>query len=81
MGRRRGYTTAIRATEQTHSIKKLLARMRLASSVFPAPMRMLIRGAPPTPIREAKAPIMVTTGPQTPTPARAVSPITGMLLM
>ena len=44
-------------------------------------MRMLMRGAPPTPMREAKAPIRVTTGPQTPTPARAVSPITGMLLM
>ena len=81
MGCRRGKTTAIRATEQTHSIKKLLERIFRASSVLPAPMRMLMRGAPPTPMREAKAPISVTTGPQTPTPARAVSPITGMLLM
>ena len=81
MGRRRGNTAAIRATEQTHSIKKLLERIFRASSVLPAPMRMLMRGAPPTPMREAKAPISVTTGPQTPTPARAVSPITGMLLM
>ena len=38
-------------------------------------------GAPPTPTRKAKAPSMVTTGPQTPTPARAVSPVSGMLLM
>ena len=81
MGRRRGKHTAIRAREHTLSMRKLLERMRRASSVFPAPMRMLMRGAPPTPMREAKAPIRVTTGPQTPTPARAVSPITGMLLM
>ena len=81
MGWRRGNTTAISATEQTHSIRKLLERIRRASSVLPAPMRMLMSGAPPTPMREAKAPIRVTTGPQTPTPARAVSPITGMLLM
>ena len=44
-------------------------------------MFMLMSGAPPTPTRKAKAPSMVTTGPQTPTPARAVSPVSGMLLM
>ena len=81
MGSRRGNTAAVSATALTHSIKKLLERMRRASSVFPAPMRMLIRGAPPTPMREAKAPIMVTTGPHTPTPARAISPISGILLI
>ena len=55
--------------------------MRRASSGLPAPMFMLMSGAPPTPTRKAKAPSMVTTGPQTPTPARAVSPVSGMLLM
>ena len=44
-------------------------------------MRMLISGAPPMPIREAKAAIIVTTGPHTPTPASAKSPTSGMLLM
>ena len=81
MARRRGKAAAISATAQTQSSRKLLARMRRASSIFPAPMRMLMRGAPPMPMREAKAPIMVTMGPQTPTPARARSPTTGMLLM
>ena len=72
---------AVITTAHTHSIKKQLFRMRWASSRLPAPMRMLISGAPPMPMREAKAPIMVTTGPQTPTPARATSPMSAMLLM
>ena len=54
---------------------------RLASFRLPSPMRMLTRGAPPTPMREATEPTMVTTGPQTPTPARARSPTWGMLPM
>ena len=44
-------------------------------------MRMLTRGAPPTPTKTATEPTIVTTGPHTPTPARAVSPISGMLPM
>ena len=76
-----GKTAAVSTTAQMHRMRKLLERMRLASSVRPAPMLMLISGAPPTPTRKAKAPSMVTTGPQTPTPASAVSPVTGMLLM
>ena len=41
-------------------------------------MRMLISGAPPTPISEAADPIIVTTGPHTPTPASARSPTPGI---
>ena len=81
MGCRRAKATPVSTTEHTHSIKKLLERIRRASSILPAPMRMLISGAPPTPTKEAKAPIMVTTGPQMPTPASATSPMAGRLLM
>ena len=62
-------------------MRKQLARMRSAASRSPSPSLMLMSGAPPTPTRKAKAPISVTMGPQMPTPARAVSPISGMLPM
>ena len=52
--------------------------MRAASSSRPSPMRMLISGAPPTAMRNATEPAIVTTGPQTPTPASAASPSPGM---
>ena len=37
-------------------------------------MRMAISGAPPMPIKKAKEEMRVTIGPQTPAPARAISP-------
>ena len=55
-----------------------LESTRRASFKLPSPMRMLTKGAPPTPMREATEPIMVTTGPQTPAPAKARSPTSGM---
>ena len=42
---------------------------------------MLISGAPPTPMSEATEPTIVITGPQTPTPASAISPMPAMLPM
>ena len=69
------------STEKTMSIKKQLASTFLAAERSSSPMRMLTRGAPPTPTSTATEPTMVTTGPHTPTPARATSPISGMLPM
>ena len=42
-----------------------------ALSLFPSPIAIEASGAPPTPTKLAKAPIIVTTGPHTPTPANA----------
>ena len=39
---------------------------------------MLISGAPPIPTRNATEPTIVTTGPQTPAPASAMSPDPGI---
>ena len=52
--------------------------MRDASFSFFSPSRMPSSGAPPTPMREENAPIMVRMGPQTPTPASARSPTEAM---
>ena len=52
--------------------------MRFASSGLPSPMRMPINGDAPHDIHTAAEPTMVTTGPQTPTPASAVSPAPAM---
>ena len=79
MRRAKGKIPAIRAAALTHSIRKQFAMMRLAPASSFSPSLMLISGAPPTPIRKATLPTMVTTGPHTPTPARATSPTTGML--
>ena len=46
-----------------------------ALSLFPSPIAIEASGAPPTPTKLAKAPIIVTTGPHTPTPANALTPI------
>ena len=71
----------VRLMERTTSMRKQLSRILLASRGRPSPIRMAIRGEPPSPTREAKEPSRVTIGPQTPTPARAVAPITGILPM
>ena len=60
------------------SIRVQVERMCAASSARPSPMRMLISGAPPTATRYATEPIIVTTGPHTPTPASATPPPPGM---
>ena len=73
--------TAIITQDMAQSITKQLARILLAATGFPCPMRMLIRGAPPTPTQLAKEEIRVTMGPQTPAPARAASPISGIFPM
>ena len=52
--------------------------MRFASSGLPSPMRMPISGDAPHEIHTAAEPTIVTTGPQTPTPASAVSPTPAM---
>ena len=44
-------------------------------------MLIAMIGAPPTPMRKAKEDIRVTIGPQTPAPASATSPITGIFPM
>ena len=48
--------------------------MDSASSFFPAPRRMLVRGAPPIPMRAAKAEMIMMMGIDTPTPVRAAAP-------
>ena len=79
MGRRRGRMTAVRTAAAVRSMSRQLERMRFARSSLPWPRLMPISGEPPRQMREATEPTMVTTGPQTPTPARAMSPISGML--
>ena len=69
---------AVMTTEITESSRKQLAKIWEAPFSSFSPRRMLISGAPPIPTREPKAVIRVTIGPQTPTPARAVSPISGI---
>ena len=66
------------ANENTHSIKKQLARMPRAASSSPSPRLMLSSGAPPTPTRNATEPTIVTTGPHTPAPASASAPSPGI---
>lgn len=74
IGARSGMTSAIIASEKTSSMAKHVRKMRCASSCFPSPIRMPISGEPPHEIQTAADPTIVTTGPQTPTPARAISP-------
>ena len=64
-----------------NSRQKQLATICLAPFSFFCPRRMLISGAPPTPIQLAKEVIRVTMGPQTPTPASARPPVPGILPM
>ena len=68
-------------TEITASIRKLLASIFFASFSLPSPILMLMSGEPPIPTSEANADIIVTMGPQTPTPARAFSPISAIFPM
>jgi len=60
---------------------KQLATIWAAALSFFCPRRILIRGAPPTPIQLANDDIRVTTGPHIPTPARARAPISGIFPM
>ena len=78
MGSRSGMTSAIIASENASSMTKPVRRMRFASSGLPSPMRIPISGDAPHDIHTAAEPTMVTTGPQTPTPASAVSPAPAM---
>ena len=81
IGRRMQNSTAVSASDSVQSMRKALARMARASSFFPSPRRMLMSGAPPTPMSEATELTIVMTGPQMPTPARASSPTPAMLPM
>ena len=81
IGSRTKYNTAVMTTDSTVSMRKLLAMMLFALFRFCSPMLILISGAPPIPISDATEPIKVTTGPHTPRPARARSPISGILPM
>ena len=69
------------STENTRSIKKQLASTFLAAERSSSPMRMLTRGAPPTPTSTATEPTMVTTGPRHPHAGQGHVPISGMLPM
>ena len=71
--------TPVSTTDSTPSMMVQLARICSAPFWLFSPMRMAIRGAPPSPTRKAKEEISVTTGPQTPAPASATPPISGML--
>lgn len=76
-----GITAAMSTREMTQREIKLLARILSAALMFFSPRRMLIRGEPPIPIRKAAEPTIVTTGPHTPTPARSMSPVSGIFPM
>ena len=78
IGRVKKSAAAVRTRDRETSIRNALARMRDASFSFFSPSRMPSSGAPPTPMREENAPIMVRMGPQTPTPASARSPTEAM---
>ena len=71
-------TSAIIASENASSMQNPVRRIRLASSGLPSPMRMPSSGDAPHEIHTAAEPTIVTTGPQTPTPASAVSPTPAM---
>ena len=64
--------------EHTASMRTQLVRIRSAAFLSPCPIFMLISGAPPIPTRNATEPTIVTTGPQTPAPASAMSPEPGI---
>ena len=65
IGRVKKSAAAVRTRDRETSIRNALARMRDASFSFFSPSRMPSSGAPPTPMREENAPIMVRMGPQT----------------
>ncbi len=68
-------------TDKTVKSKKQFARIWLAARWFFSPMRMLIKGEPPTPTKKATDEIMVTMGPQIPTPANEISPVPAIFPM
>ena len=68
------YAPMVRQTAMPSRSTKQLARMAEAPSLFCSPDLMESSGAPPFPIQAANAEIIVTIGPQIPTPASAMSP-------
>ena len=60
------------------SATQQLPKISSAVSLSLRPMKMAARAAPPMPIKELNAVIRVITGKVTPTPVRAVAPMTGM---
>ena len=59
-------------------MEKQFPSSRCASARLPAPMRMEASGAPPKPTRAANAEIIMMIGKVSPTPVKAIVPVTGM---
>ena len=70
--------TRVSTAENATNMAKLWAKIDSASFFCPAPIRMAMRMDPPRPTRVPKEVSRVTIGPHTPTPARAISPISSI---
>ena len=81
MGVRNSWNAAVSTTLSASSRETQLPKICSAPSLSPAPRRMPARGAPPMPAKAAKADTIISTGKVTPTPVRAVAPMSGMLPM
>ena len=78
IGRMKANEKAVSATASATSVAKQLPRMRSAAFSSPWPIIMLARGAPPMPMRFAKADISMMSGKHTPSPVSAAAPSPGM---
>ena len=70
--------TVVSTTEMQTNAAQQLPRISSAILLSWRPIKMAARAAPPMPIRELKAVISVIIGKVTPTPVKAVAPITGI---
>ena len=70
--------TIVRMIEMIICVVKQLPRVFSAESFSPLPIKIEALGAPPKPIRAAKADIIIIIGIQTPSPVRARLPVFGI---
>ena len=68
----------VSAAAKRISMENVFPRMFSARFRSPFPREMAASGAPPAPIKELKADTRVMMGKVTPTPVRAVAPISGI---
>ena len=78
MGSENSRKTTVKTRPDSRVPQAQFPRMRSASSWSPRPIIMAARGAPPIPVRAAKAEMTVISGKQTPMPVRARDPTSGI---
>ena len=69
---------AVKTAATARRAEKQLPSIFSAVFLSPLPIKMLALGAPPMPTRYAKAETIIIIGKHTPTPVRAVAPISAM---